>query len=52
MLGLLLFGEKYWFKKKGMYCAIGLTSEIWKIYLISMHYEQEMKVTDNYLPMG
>ena len=40
------------FKKKGMYCAIGLASEIWKIYLISMHYEQEMQVTNNFLPMG
>ena len=42
------------FKKKGIffYCAIGLTSEIWKIYLISVHYEQEMQVTNNYFPMG
>lgn len=52
MLGLLLFGENIDLKKKGMYWAMGLTSEIWKIYLISMHYEQEMQVTNNYLPMG
>ena len=35
-----------------MYCAIGLMSEIWKIDLISMHYEQGMQVTNNFLPMG